>query len=182
MKTCIFVYNGFTHFEVMITSLLMKSNSEIIVAGLDKSDVVSFEGFTIKPDTTLTDISLSDLDLFVIPGGTPEEIYDNYNLLEALQYLNNQNILIAAICAGPLHLARAGILDGKKFTVDNPEYEKYNQDFANGSYLEEIVVKDGNIITAKPTGYIDFALEIGRALDIFENEKAYQETAAFFKQ
>lgn len=182
MKTCIFVYEGFVHFEVMLTSLLMKKAGDVIVAGLDGNFVESYEGFTIKPDQSIADLKLSDLDLFIVPGGNPEEIYMNPVLLETLGKININKTVIAAICAGPLHLAKAGLLDGKKFTVDGPELEEYSDDFQNAIYIDQKVVRDGNIITAKPEGYIDLALEIGKVLHIFEDKDEYKQMAEFFKQ
>jgi hypothetical protein len=43
------------------------------------------------------------------------------------------------------------------------------------------VIRDGNILTAKPNGYVDFALELGRMMDIYQDEADLQETIDFFK-
>lgn len=52
---------------------------------------------------------------------------------------------------------------------------------SNATLINSNVVRDGNIITAKPNGYVDFAIEIGRALDIYEDEDDLNETIEFFR-
>ena len=46
---------------------------------------------------------------------------------------------------------------------------------------EEDCVSDEGIITARANAYIDFAIEIGKALKLFVNEADLQETIDFWK-
>lgn len=181
MKTCVLIYNGFVQFEVILTCLFMKSKGEIITVALDENEIISIEGFTTKPDKLINEIEPDEIDLFVIPGGNPKPIYNNPELNKVLRKLNEKGKIIAAICAGPVHLAKSGILGGKKFIVDAPELKQYHNDFKNSIYVDESVVVDGNIITAKPNGYVDFVIEIGKVMDIFENDDDLNGKIEFFK-
>jgi putative intracellular protease/amidase len=176
MDTYLLIYDGFALFEIVFTCLFMKRVTEIKTVALQKKEVVSFEGLTIKPDLLLKEVNPDDIDLLIIPGGDVGRIYDIHELDELLRELNNQKRTIAAICAGPVKLAKAGILDGKNYTVDKPELVAYANDFRNSVFRDENVVVDGNIVTAKPNGYLDFAVEIGKKLHVFENDKEIDET------
>lgn len=59
--------------------------------------------------------------------------------------MNAAGKLVAAICAGPIVLEKAKIIDGKKVT----SYPGFEKDLPNSSYQETAVVKDGNIITSR---------------------------------
>jgi putative intracellular protease/amidase len=181
MNTYLLIYDGFAQFEIIFTCLFMKRKGEVKVVTLEEKEIVSVEGLTTKPNLLLKEVNTRDVDLLLIPGGDVRKIYDSSELNEMLKELNNENKIIAAICAAPVKLARAGILDGKSFTVDKPELAAYKNDFKNSVFVDENVVVDGNIITAKPNGYLDFAIEIGKKFHIFENEEDIDETIRFLK-
>ncbi len=42
-------------------------------------------------------------------------------------------------------------------------------------------VSDKNIITARANAYVDFAIEVGKALELFDDEADLQETIEFWK-
>ncbi|NLI61237.1 MAG: DJ-1 family protein, partial [Clostridiales bacterium] len=71
--------------------------------------------------------------------------------------LNQNNKLVAAICAGPIVLEKAGVIKGKKIT----SYPGFQDQLSSGIYQEQDVVRDENIITAKgPSLAVYFAIEI----------------------
>ncbi|HUW49103.1 MAG TPA: DJ-1/PfpI family protein [Patescibacteria group bacterium] len=176
MDTYLLIYDGFALFEIVFTCLFMKRIGEIKVVALEEKEVVSVEGLTTKPNLLLREVNTSDVDLLVIPGGDARKIYGSPELDELLRELNSGKKVIAAICASPVKLAKAGILDGKRYTVDKPELVTYENDFRNSVFVDESVVVDGNIITAKPNGYLDFAVEIGKKFRVFESDKDIDET------
>ena len=166
-------------FEVILTNYFMKTKGEIVTAGIDYRIITSYEGFKTIPHTTLKEVNISDVDLFLIPGGQPDILLENKDLHKFLVNLNSKNKIIAAICAAPIHLAKAGILNLRKFTTSLPvdEFPEFN----NGIYVNESVVVDDNIVTAKPNGYVDFAIEIGKIMNIYKDETDLEETIQFFK-
>ncbi len=179
MKTFVLVYGSFVQFEVILTCLFMKTKGDIVTAGMDGSEVTSQEGFVIKPHIRLSDVNPDEVDLFVIPGGEHVNIYGNPLLTKTLQDLNQKGKVIAAICSGPVHLAKAGILDGKKYTSFNLPERK--DDFKRAEYVDTNLVVDGNIVTAKAVGYVDMALELGKIMGIYTDEADYEQTVEVYR-
>ncbi|MGF7059525.1 DJ-1/PfpI family protein [Brassicibacter mesophilus] len=179
MRSYILIYEGFVQFEVILASYFLKTKGEIITVGVDESRVTSAEGFITVPHITIGEVDVNEVDIFIIPGGEPGKLLENVDLHELLIKLNNQNKAIGAICAAPIHLAKSTVLKGKKYTTTLP-IEEFKE-FQGCTYLDENVVVDDNIITAKASGYVDFAIEIGKVMDIYENEEDLEETIRYFK-
>jgi len=91
--------------------------------------------------------------------------------------MKNKNKVLAAICAGPVHLAKAGVLNGLKYTTSI----NVNEYFQKENYRDENVVIDNKVITAEPEGYVDFAIEIGKLMNIYKDDQDLEETINFFK-
>jgi 4-methyl-5(b-hydroxyethyl)-thiazole monophosphate biosynthesis len=90
--------------------------------------------------------------MLILPGGATQ-LHECKPLCDLLVAHNNQNKLIAAICAAPSVLGRLGILQGKQATC-YPGFEEY----LGESYIDGLVVESKNIITAKGPGLSsDFA-------------------------
>jgi protein deglycase len=179
MKTFILVYPSFVQYEVMFTGMFMKTVGDIVTVGLDGGEVTSNEGFIVKPHMKLSDVNLNEVDLFVIPGGEHVEIYGNPELMKTLQALDKKGKVLAAICSGPVHLAKAGLLQGKKYT--SYKLPQRAEDFKNATRLEDNVVVDGNIVTAKAVGYVDLALKLGEIFKIYKDRADYDETVEVFR-
>ena len=87
----------------------------------------------------------------------------NQDVGTLLQRHFDDNILIAAICAGPEVLKAHGIGFGRKITSypSNKESLAQSYDYQDGAR----VVRDGNLITSRNTGTsFEFALEIVHCL------------------
>ena len=105
-----------------------------------------------------------------VPVTTVDNIREIYDDLEArgvtdilTQYKGWQD---GGICAGVDVLEHAGLLDG----IDSTH-----------STVLDVVVCD-NIITARANGYVDFAIETAKKLNLFEDEADLQETIAFWRE
>ena len=88
---------------------------------------------------------------------------DNISLHEMIASgSNEENKIVAAICAAPIALAKAGVIEGKKVT----SYPGFKDELGNVNYVEEdTVVVDGNIITSRgPATALVFGLEILKKL------------------
>ncbi|MEC9488596.1 MAG: DJ-1/PfpI family protein [Halanaerobium sp.] len=179
MKTYVLLYKGFVQFEVVLANCFLRNKSEIITFATEERTFTSLEGFQTIPHQTIDEIDPDEVDILLIPGGEPEDLTGAEELYELVRQLDEKGKFIGAICAGPVHLARAGVLKGRKYTTTVPVEEM--PEFAGGNYQDQNVVVDGNIITAKASGYVDFALEAGRIMDIYEDEADYQETVRYFK-
>ena len=112
----------------------------------------------IKFDRTADQIKVSDYDAVFIPGGAwnPDNLRYDKDVIKFIQEFNKTGKLIAAICHGPVVLASADILKGKKLTgFWNIQVDLKN---AGGTILEGTVVTDGNLVTSRhPIDVADFS-------------------------
>jgi 4-methyl-5(b-hydroxyethyl)-thiazole monophosphate biosynthesis len=178
MKAYILVYEGFANFEISILSLLLKNKFEIVTFSLDESDVLSCEGLKFSSHVLLSEVQLNQEDILIIPGGNPEALYDFDEVYNLIKDAKKSNATIAAICAGPIHLARAGILENTKYTVSTEDVDNQYLDKAN--YIDQNVVIDGKIITAKGSGYAEFAVAVAKEMKILNSEEEIKGTIDFF--
>lgn len=52
----------------------------------------------------------------------------------------------------------------------------------NSTYSSDLdVVADDRVITARANGYVDFAIEVAKKMDLFEDEADLQETIEFWR-
>jgi putative intracellular protease/amidase len=167
LNTYILIYDSFVQFEVTLAAYFMKTKGEVYTLGLEDKALISCEGFSVNPSVLVENVDVSTIDLLIIPGGETDNLIGQEALLDLIRSLNRAGKVIAGICGGVSILKAAGVLDGKVY-VDNE------------SGVSNVVV-DGTIITAKPNGYVDFALEIGRVMSIYKDEADLQETIDFFK-
>ena len=165
MKDIILLYDECCIYEIVILNYFLKcTGSEMQFCSVDGQTIKAMEGYSINCDISLDEIDCSNVRSFIVPGGEISNI-DREEVLELLKKINDQEIIIGGICAGTDILAKAGILKDISST--------HSSDFD--------CVCDKNIITARPNAYVDFAIEIGKALNIFEDEADLQETIEFWK-
>ena len=180
MKVGVLVYDTCVQFEVVLAAFFVQQRGEIATYGLEMRDFRSAEGFNLRPDGLLSELDPDEVDAFIVPGGEPEQIMDDPVLTAKLRELGSRGKLVAAICAGPIHLSRAGLLDGKKFT--SSVYHERSGDFTSGTYVDDDLVQDGNIVTAWPNAYVDLALVLANRLDLFTSEEDRDETIRVFRE
>ncbi|MFW9967544.1 MAG: DJ-1/PfpI family protein [Candidatus Thorarchaeota archaeon] len=180
MKSYVLLYDGFVQFEIMLSLLLLKDKSEIHSFSVDERIVPSHEKLKTVAELTVVDIDPDDVDLLIIPGGEPGAYKERKDINNLLQEIHGRGKTIAAICGGPEFLANAGILKDKRITHGHDE-EYALKVFKDCTLLDEDVVVDGNIITARGQAYAEFAVEIYRQLDLFESEEEAEETLSWFK-
>ena len=111
--------------------------------------LLTSQNVSYEADFLLEEINPDDYDGLYIPGGTKgaESLRDNEKVIEIIKKFDKENKLIAAICAGPIVLDRAGVLKNKRAT----SFPTVKKELENvGSYVDdEIVVTDGNITTSR---------------------------------
>lgn len=179
MKTGIVIYDGFVHFEISLLSYLMNSKGTVVTIAKNLDEVTSEEGFKIKPHETISESIVDELDVLIVPGGSEKELIHDDELKTLIKKFNDSNKVIGAICSAVLVLAETGILNGSVYTSSIPEaeFEKYE----NMTYVDVNVVTSNNIITAKANGYVDFAIEVGAKMDIYDDKDDLNETIDFFR-
>lgn len=146
---------------ITITDLLVRAGITVTTCGLDDQPVKASRGTTIIPDTSINKVLNQSFDLIVLPGGLPgaDHLRDNEQLLTLIKKQAQQNKYLAAICAAPKALAKAGVLEGRTATSFPGVLAALNN--TNITISDEAVVVDGNIITSRGPGTaMDFALTL----------------------
>src|SRR5271154_1400292 len=105
-------------------------------------------GYPAKSDKAAKDVSADDFDILVIPGGfAPDYLRRNEAILRLVSTMAEQGKVIAAICHGPWVLCSTQALKGKKATC----FFAIKDDVINAgaTYVDQEVVRDGNLITSR---------------------------------
>ncbi len=148
---------------VTIIDLLRRAGIEVVVAGLKPGIVTASRGVQLVPDLTL-DVALKDnYDMVVLPGGMPgaANLKNDVRIMELLKQMAAAGKYIAAICAAPMVLAEAGILNGKQAT----SYPGFLDAIPDVTLSSAAVVQDGKVLTSRGPGTaMDFALALVEVL------------------
>ncbi len=160
-KAAIFLATGFEEIEaVSIIDVLRRGGMELDIVSVSGMEYVEgAHGIVVKSDLLFFSIDFSEYDLFLLPGGMPgtANLSKHEGLCHLLKDVYEEGKLIGAICAAPTVLSEVGILEGKMATC----YPGFEKECANVNFLDQDVVKDGNIITGRGAGVaMKFAFEI----------------------
>jgi protease I len=105
-------------------------------------------GYPARSDKAARDVSADDFDVLVIPGGfAPDYLRRSEAVLRLVSAMAEQGKVVAAICHGPWVLCSTQALKGRRATC----FSSIKDDLANagGKYVDEEVVRDGNLITSR---------------------------------
>lgn len=123
---------------------------EITVASSSLETATGGQGTQVQPDILVSDVAVGDYDAFVFVGGMGcMEYWDNPDAHRIAQDAVAEGKVLAAICAAPVILARAGMLEGKQATVANSGWQEGVSELEAGgaTYTGAAVERDGLIVT-----------------------------------
>jgi protein deglycase len=146
---------------VTLIDLLRRADFTVVTASLTQQQVIASRGVRLVADVWLEDVMQDDFDMIVLPGGLPgaTHLNDDPRIHTILKRLNQSGKAIAAICAAPLVLVHAGLVNGKKIT-HYPDI-LHASEWPNVTLTNDAIVIDGNILTSRGPGTaMDFALTI----------------------
>ena len=171
-KVLVPLANGFEEIEaVTIIDILRRGGVEVLVASLDDSSLVKgANSIVVQTDIEISTITAESLDMIVLPGGWggTYALADDANVQRLLQEMDAKGKNIAAICAAPYALNKAGVLK-EKYTCYPSVEEEINKEGYQGD--SAMVVSDANVMTSRgPATAICFALEIVKKL---QGEETY---------
>ena len=171
--------DGFEEIEALTpVDMLRRAGLDIKTVSVIGRNPVGAHGIEIKCDSSPEKIDLSQVEMAIFPGGMPGATnLDSCPFTdEVINSLNGRGGYLAAICAAPLILGRRGLLNGKSATC----YPGFENELSGATILDESVVRDGNIITARGMGVaLEFAEEIIKALS--DEETARKISSAICK-
>lgn len=175
----LFLAEGYEECEALIPlDILRRANIEVKTVGVGKSTIKSSHRIQLNCDTTTDNLSFENLQGIILPGGMPGTL--NLEKSDAVQaaidYCNNNNLLIAAICAAPLILGHKNLLNGKNATC----YPGFENELFGANFCEQKVVTDGNIITACGVGAaFEFGFEILKHLTDSQKSQEIKKTMKY---
>ncbi len=160
-KVLCLITDGFEEIETITpVDLLRRAGVEVVIASLDGDRVEGRSGITIEPDAALSSVDSADFDLLFLPGGPAVGALRKDGRAASLaKDFKSAGKPIAAICAAPLILHDAGILEGHRFTSHFSTWKELPD------ALNERVVDDGRLITSRGAGTaLDFGFALVRLL------------------
>lgn len=151
------VADGFEEIEMVTpVDLLRRCGVEVVMAAVGEDlNVTGKCGVRVRADAILSDVTTSGFDLLFIPGGPGvAKLREDGRAAALARSFIDAEKPVAAICAAPLVLADAGLLEGRHFTAHNSVHDQLP-----GALADERVVEDGLLITSRGAGTaIDFGL------------------------
>jgi 4-methyl-5(b-hydroxyethyl)-thiazole monophosphate biosynthesis len=149
---------------VIVIDVLRRAGIDVTSAGLSDGPITASRGVTLLPDLLWSEINPTDFDMLILPGGLggTHALCEHAGVQRALKEFDARKKPIGALCAAPLALHTAGILQNRRFTC----YPGVEEEM-NGAIMrsDERVVEDGNLITSQgPGSAFEFALKIAERL------------------
>jgi 4-methyl-5(b-hydroxyethyl)-thiazole monophosphate biosynthesis len=135
---------------VTIIDVLRRASIRVTTVSLtDHITVHAAHGIKLAADTTWTEINLEEFGAIVLPGGGKgtEVLKADTRVLDAVRQFAEEGRHVAAICAAPTVLAKAGVLKGRTATCYPTCAEELGEAYENAP-----VIADENIITSQGPG------------------------------
>jgi 4-methyl-5(b-hydroxyethyl)-thiazole monophosphate biosynthesis len=155
---------GFEEIEtITIVDILRRAGARVTMAATVAGVLEGSRGIKVEPDELLDNVMEKDFDLICLPGGQPgtDNLKKDLRVEKLLKKMHEENKYIAAICAAPTVLQKAGILQDRSFTC----HPSVQSDFDSIESLKDRVVVDQKIITSQSPGTaMEFALKLVEVL------------------
>ncbi len=168
-KILLLLADGFEEIEALGTAdVLRRLELDVVTASIGSEVVTGAHNIKVFADTLFDKVNKSEFDAVILPGGMPGSLnlYNDERVINLLYDFAGENKITAAICAAPMVLDKAGLLEKCHFTMYPAEaLFKYLHDDKRPQ--DTRVVVDGKVITGKGPGVtFEFASAIAHALDV----------------
>lgn len=162
-RVAVLMAQGYEEGETLtIVDLLRRAEIECHTFYFEDEFVEGMHHILVKGDKKFSD-EIKNYDMIVLPGGRPggANLKNNPDVIKMVQYFNEHNKYIGAMCSGTIVLSDAKVIEGKKVTG----YTGYEEKLLGGIFKDEVVVFDQNIITSQgPATPYPFAFKIAEVL------------------
>lgn len=153
-RIMIIATDGFEQSELMDPKAnLEDAGFETTVVSLEKGEIKGWDqkdwGKSVTVDKTVDEVSASDFDGLLLPGGqiNPDVLRMNDKVIALIREFDRANKPIAAICHAPWLLIEAGLVSGK--TVTSWPSVRTDLKNAGAKVVDQEVAEDGNLITSR---------------------------------
>lgn len=160
---------GFEEAEALVTAdVLRRADVPVTLAGIGGSTVTGSHGITVQADLPVERVTLRAEDMMVLPGGMGgvDSIEHSAAAMDLVrEAAEDPELWLAAICAAPTLLARAGLLPAGAPCVCYPGMEGALSAAGAVPSMDRPAVTCGRLITGKgPGAAFDFGLALVEAL------------------
>lgn len=171
-KIAVMIYPYFSMQEIscLTDGLKVYFDIDVDVFAASRDIIKSEDNFQIIANKTFDEFDTGAYGCLILPGiwNPMPALFDERNI-DFLRSLKGKNTLISAISSAPMLLAKAGLLDGVRFTCGIfDEVCRALPFIPYDNIVYQPVVRDKNIITAIGFAFREFAEETIRALGIDE--------------
>lgn len=132
-----------------------EAGARVSVVAPAVGEYLSKHGFPATADLAAGEARAEQFDAVIIPGGySPDHMRRSPEMVNFVREAHRLGKIIAAICHGPWMLASIGALKKRKATA----FHSIKDDLVNAGaeYVDEAVVRDGNIITSRVPSDLPF--------------------------
>lgn len=159
-KIAILATHGFEQSELEVPRDKLKAaGATVDIVSLAAGEIKGWDmkdwGRPVKVDKTLDQVSASDYDAVVLPGGqiNPDLLRAEPKALSFIKDIFNQKKIVAAVCHAPWLLIETGIAKGRKMT----SYKSIKTDVMNAGakWEDSPVVVDKGVITSRNPGDLE---------------------------
>lgn len=150
-RACVLLANGFEEIEaVTLIDVLRRADLEVTTLGVDTLTPRGSHDIEVRADALLADRSNEPWDVVILPGGMPgaAALRDHAEVQALLKRQIEGGKEVAAICAAPIALGAAGVLEGKRATC----FPGFEDGLTGASHSTDRVVQDGNVVTSRGPG------------------------------
>lgn len=162
-KVLLLLAEGFEEVEALTPAdYLRRADVEVDIVSLTEEHMVTgSHGLVVSADTVLDAVDMDSYDGVYLPGGMPGSLNlrDDERVLALVRRFAGEGKVVAAICAAPMVLEKAGIIANKRVTGFPGTVDKLKN---IGSYdAKAVVVQDENVFTGRGAAaavYLSIAL------------------------
>ena len=160
-KFAVILYPNFSLQEItsLTSALTVWFEEKIDFIGSENKEYFSEEGLCVIPNKVIGDVNITDYDCVILPGtiNPLPALYDE-KLINFLTSGINTSVVFAAISSSPLLLAKAGVLNGKKFTAGFfMQMAEVFSFIEKENFTHKGIECDGNVITGIGMFFREFA-------------------------
>lgn len=160
-KYAVLIYPNFSLQEItcLTSCLTVWFGEKIDIIASERKMYMSEDGFHIMPSKTVDEVESSDYKCIILPGtiNPLPALYDE-KLIDFLKKGKDTETLFAAISSAPLLLAKAGVLENRKFTAGFfMQMVEVFPFVSKEHFVHKKVIEDGNVITGIGMFFAEFA-------------------------
>ncbi len=159
---------GFEEAEALVTAdVLRRADLPVVLTGIGGTFVTGSHNITVQSGQPVESVALKEGDMVVLPGGMGgvASIENSEAAMALVRQAAGPGYWLAAICAAPTLLARAGVLPKAVHCVCYPGLEGELSQAGAVPMMDHSTVTEGELITGRgPGSAFDFGLALVEVL------------------